>query len=126
MGIFSSIESTITRLREIARDYVETQIELLKIQAAEKISTLVATVIAYAILSFFLLFFLLFASVALAYVLSDWIGKPYAGFLIVAGLYLLIGFGVFKGRERLLRRPILNAIIRQLFNPGKNKEENKA
>lgn len=126
MGIFSSIESTITRLREIAREYVETQIELLKIQAAEKISTLVATVMAYAILSFFLLFFLLFASVALAYVLSDWIGKPYAGFLIVAGLYLLIGFGVFKGRERLLRRPILDAIIRQLFNPGKNKEENKA
>jgi uncharacterized membrane protein YqjE len=115
MGIFSSIRSTVDNLRGRAQEYVETQVELLKVQAAEKISSLLANILAWLILTFFLLFFLLFASVALAWVLSDWLGRPYTGFLLVAGLYLLVGYGIFRGRERLLRRPLLNAIIRQLF-----------
>ena len=122
MGLFKTIRSTIINLQSIGQEYVETQVQLLKVQAAEKVSSLMANIIASVILSLFLLVFLLFASVALAHVLSDWIGRSYAGFLIVAALYLLTGYVVFKNKERMLRRPILNAIVRQLFSekPSEN------
>lgn len=125
MGLFKTIRSSIINLQQIGQDYLETQVELLKVQAAEKISSLLANMIAALILSLFLLFFLLFASIGLAHVLSDWIGRSYAGFLIMAGFYLLIGYVVFKNRERILRRPILNAIVRQLFSQKKSKETDK-
>jgi hypothetical protein len=115
MGIFKSIGLTIDNLRSVAEAYIETQLKLLKLQAAEKASTLFSTLAAYLVLVFFLLFFLLFASIAGAYALSDLLGRPYAGFLIVSGIYLLVGFFIFLNRERLLKKPMLNAITRQLF-----------
>jgi len=115
MGLFKTIGSTFGNLRNIAQEYVETRIELLKVQAAEKLSSLLSNIIAYLVLVFFLLFFLLFASAGLALVLSAWIGKAYAGFLIVGGFYLLIGLIIFKSKERLLKKPLRNAIVRQLF-----------
>lgn len=116
MGIFNSIKSTIGNLRSIAEDYVETQIELLKVQAAEKLSKLLSGIIAYLVLAVFLVFFLLFASAGLAWVISAWIGKTYAGFLIVGGFYLLLGLIIFKSKETLLRKPLRDAIVRQLFS----------
>ena len=126
MGFFTSIGTTIENLRNTAQEYIETQVKLFKLQAAEKVSALVATTAAYLILSVFLLFFLLFASIAGAYVLSEIIGRPYAGFLIVSGIYLVIGLVIFLNREKLLRRPLLNAIIRQLFkeDPNDNSKNN--
>jgi hypothetical protein len=116
MGIFNSIRSTIDDVRNIAQEYVATQLELLKVQAAEKLSGLMSNLIAYLVLTVFLLFFLLFASAGLAWVLSAWIGKTYAGFLIVGGFYLLIGLIFFKSKETLLRKPLRDAIVRQLFD----------
>jgi hypothetical protein len=124
MGFFNTIRTTVDNLRNLAQEYVETQVELLKVQAAEKISLLVSKIMAYMVLSFFLLFFLLFASIALAYVLSEWMGRPYAGFLTVAAIYLVLGVGIFRGRERLLRRPLLNAIVRELFREKTPKDNN--
>ena len=124
MGIFKSIGVAVDNLRNTALDYIDTQMKLLKIQAAQKVSTLLSTLAAYLILFFFLVFFLLFASIAGAYVLSDMTGKPYAGFLIVSGIYLIIGFAVFLGREKLLRKPFLNAIIRQLFKEPSKEDPN--
>ena len=124
MGLFKTIRSTIVNLRQVGQEYIETQFQLLKVQAAKKISLLLANTIAFIILSLFLLFFLLFASVALAHVLSDWIGRSYAGFLIVAAIYLVTGYVVFKNKERILRRPILNAIVRKLFAGKSSEKEN--
>ena len=120
MGIFKTITSTFGNLRDSAIEYVETQIELLKLQAAERIASLFAIIAAYTILSVFFIFFLLFGSMAAAFALSAWIGKAYAGFLIVGGVYLALTVWIFARRESFLRRPILDAIIRQLFKerPG--------
>jgi hypothetical protein len=46
--------------------------------------------------------------------LSDWIGKPYSGFLIVAGFYLILGIIVWITRGKFIRYPVMNAIIKQL------------
>jgi hypothetical protein len=124
MGLFNTIRSTLTNLQNIGQEYLDTQVRLLKVQAAEKVSTLLATIISSIILSLFLLLFLLFASVGLAQVLGDWIGRSFAGYLIVAAIYLITGLIVYKNKEGMLRRPILNAIIKQLFADKNTEKEN--
>jgi hypothetical protein len=69
------------------------------------------------------LFFLVFASIAAAYALSAWIGKMYAGFLIVSGIYFLLGIIIWNGREKFLRIPVMNAMIRQLLKKDEENEQ---
>ena len=97
------------------KDYINTQIGLAKLTAAEKISSILAGIIAGVIAAMVLIFVLVFGSLATAYALSAWIGVGYAGFLIVAGFYLLLGIIVWLTRERLIRVPIMKVIIRELF-----------
>ena len=129
MGMFTSIRSAVDNLRDAAFEFVETRIDIIKLQAAEKISSLFAIITTYVILSLLFTFFLLFGSMAAAFALSAWLGKAYAGFLIVGGFYLVISCWIFAKRETFLRKPILDAIVRQLFKekqePTTNSTEDK-
>ena len=115
-GIFARMEDLAGHVRE----FVYTQVDLLKLCAAEKISSLLATLIAGRIVAIVFVFFLVFSSIAGAYVLSSWIGVTYSGFLIVAGIYLLTGFVIWIKKERLIRRPVMKSIIKLLFNTQKS------
>jgi putative superfamily III holin-X len=117
--LFEKVEELTGHLRE----YVNLKIERIKISIAETSSAIIANLVAGIIVAVFLFFFLLFVSLAGAYALSAWIGKPWAGFLIVAGFYLLLGVVVWMARERIIRVPVMNAIIRQFFK--NEKEETK-
>lgn len=109
-------------LTDHVKEYINTRVELTKLQIAEKTSLIISQVIAVTIVALFFLFVLVFGSIAGAWALSDWIGKPYAGFLIVAGIYLVLGIIVWIARGRLLRYPIMNAIIGQLQKKDDNHE----
>jgi len=113
------MEHTFAKAEELAgtvREYINTRIESAKLAAAEKGSFLIGNAAAAIMAIVVFSFFLLFAGIALSLVLGVWIGQLWAGFLIVAGMYLLIGMLIWFGRERLIRIPVVNAIIRQLFN----------
>ena len=113
----------IRELGGLIKEYVNTRIDAAKLSAAEKISLIISNLVAGAIVAIVFLFFLFFASIAGAYALSDWIGKPYSGFLIVAGIYLFFGILTWKGRERMIRIPVMNNIIRQLFKSEEDEED---
>jgi hypothetical protein len=120
------MEKTFARVEELAdtiKEYVNTRIESVKLSAAEKSSFVVANVLAGIFVAVVFLFFIVFASVALAFGLGEWIGKTWAGFLIVAGLYLLIGIVVWAGRGKLIRLPLMNAMIQQLFKKDEEDED---
>ena len=118
------MEKAFAKVEELAdtvKDYVNTRIESAKLNIAEKSSAVIANLVAgLIVVSFFMLFFL-FGSIALAFGLSEWIGKTWSGFLIVAGLYLLIGLVVWTARVKIIQLPIMNALIKQLF--GEEDEE---
>ena len=112
------MEKAFARVEELAgtvKDYVNTRIELVKLNTVEKSSGIIATVIAGFIVAAVFLFFLVFISIALAFGLGEWIGKPWAGFLIVALLYLVIGIIVWVSRVRIIQLPIMNALIKAIF-----------
>lgn len=119
------MEKTFAKIDELVvhtKAYMNNQIDIVKLNAAEKGSKIMATVITMAIS--FLVFGLciVFASFALAFVFAKLTGELYWGFLIVAGIYFLLGFFLWLLREKLLRIPILNALLKQLFKEEDEKD----
>ena len=122
------MEKTFARVEELAdtiKEYVNTRIESAKLTVAEKSSAVISNVLAGIVVALVFLFFILFASIALSVGLGEWIGKTWAGFLIVGGLYLLIGMIVWFARGKMIRLPIMNAIIRQLFRNDEQSEDDE-
>ena len=109
--VFSKVEE----LADNAKEYINTRIESIKLNAAEKSSVIIANGVAKVVTAIFFLFFLGLASIALSFLVGEWIGRLWAGFLVVAGFYLLIGVIIWFARERLIRVPVMNALIHQLF-----------
>lgn len=113
------MEKAFAKAEEMAdnvKEYFNTKIESVKLNAAEKSSYVIANLIAGAAAAIVFIFFLIFGGMALSFGLGEWIGKTWAGFLIVAGFYLLIGIVVWTARGKIIRLPVMNALIQQLFN----------
>lgn len=120
------MEKTFAKVEEMAehvKEYVNNHISSAKISVAEKTSGVLATIIAVMVSLMVFLFFIIFSSVALAFVFAKLTGEYYWGFLIVAGIYLLIGILVWSLKEKLLRMPIMNALLQQLFKEEEEADE---
>lgn len=120
------MEHSFAKAEELAahvKEYFNNRISSVKLSAAEKSSKLAANILAALVACTVLVFFVLFASVALAFVFAGLTGEYYLGFLIVSGFYLLIGIVTWFARERLLRLPIMNSILQQLFKDEEEDEE---
>lgn len=114
------------RAEELAgniKEYVNTRIESVKLGVAEKSSAVIANLVAGAVVAGLFFFFLVFAGIAAGLLLGAWLGKLWLGFLIMAGLYLLLGIIIWAGRTKLIRMPVMNAMIRQLFNKEQEDED---
>ena len=112
---FESLFGSFKGLTDQVKEYINTKVAILKLEFAKKVSLFISNAIAIVMSSIVFVFFVLFVSVAGALAISAWIGKPYSGFLIVAGFYLLIGIITWSNREKMIRKPILNSIIKEMF-----------
>lgn len=117
------MEKAFAKAEELAfnlKEYLHTKIESVKLSMAEKTSVVIANIIAKIVVALVFVFFLVFASIALSLVLGAWVGKTWAGFLIVAGFYLVTGIIIWLAREQIIRLPVMNALLKQM---SKNDEE---
>lgn len=120
------MEKTFEKAENLAgsiRDYVNTRIEYVKLTTAEKSAAVIANLIAGFIIAVFFIFFIVFVSISLSIGLGEWIGKPWAGFLIVAFIYLLVGVIVWAARGTIIQLPVMNALIQQLFTKDEEDQE---
>ena len=118
------MKETFAKIEELidnAREYVDVSIESAKLSFAETCSAIVSHALAVFIITMMILFFVLFSSIALSVFLNECTGSAWLGFLIVAFLHLLLGSIVWISKERFIRLPIMNALIKKLF---KKNEEN--
>ena len=111
-NIFSKVEELSSSLKA----YVDIRIKELKFEIAEKTSDLLSFLIAGALLIGVFLFALLFLSLAASFALNEWLGNSWIGFLIVAVLDILIGMMVWKNKIKIIKIPIMNALIKRLYN----------
>ena len=112
---FAKVENMASHVRE----WVDNRIASAKLNVAEKVSRVISNMLARTIVLIVFVFFIGFASIALGYFLARVTGQLYWGFLIVAGIWLISGLMVWALREKMLRIPIMNRMLEQLF---KNEE----
>lgn len=117
---FKKIESLLDK----AKEYINTRIAQVKLSLAEKVSKALSVMIAGFVAVLVFLFFLLFGSIAAAIAIGNMIENLWLGFLIMGGVWLLLGIIIWKAKDRLLRIPIMNTILDSLFNHEKEDEEN--
>lgn len=119
---FKKAESLLEQLKA----YVNTRVSQAKLSVAEKASRLAATMIAMLVCALVFFLFLVLVCVAGAIAIGQWLGSIWLGFLIMGGLVLLVMLLIWLMRERLLRIPIMNALIEALFEKEDDDEEDQA
>ena len=98
------------------KQYVNTNYEILKLEAAERSSVLGSGLISGLLVTLVGILFIFFLSFAAAFYISIRLDNNYAGFMIIAGFYLLAGLILFIGRKKLLEKPLRNKIILKIFS----------
>jgi Putative Actinobacterial Holin-X, holin superfamily III len=82
------------KVEEIAghlKAYVDTKTDQAKFSLAEKTSTIATSILVRIFICTLFIFFLVCTTMALALLIGELVGKLWAGFLIVSGIYSLLG-----------------------------------
>ena len=104
----------IETLFEKAGDYLETRMEITKLKTAEKSSDVISLLVTRLILIAFSSFILIMLNIGLGLYLGSVLGKNYYGFFVLTGFYLIIGTLFYLFRNKWIREPISNAIIKKI------------
>jgi len=113
------MESKLTSVEELfykLKDYGDTRLDLFKLKAINKVSGFLSTLIVSIILIVLLFLVLICISVGLALLIGSWLGSSYWGFFIVGAIYIIIGLILFSGRNKFLKTPVSNMLIKELID----------
>jgi uncharacterized membrane protein YqjE len=93
---FFKVDSLLSNLT----GYIETRVELVKIEVKEELAKSAAKAVLYLSVAFVFALFLTFISIAIALLLSERWGN-FAGFSFIAGVYLIAGLVLYLLRQKL-------------------------
>ena len=111
--------------KKVLEKYIEDRILLLKLQSVEKISVLVSlmfTGLLVALLGFFVLFFI---SIMAGYYFASSTGSLFAGFGIVAAIYVILLVLVAVLGKKYLNVFITNLVIKIFFDQNADDDDTK-
>lgn len=95
-------------------DYVQTNIEIAKLQAIDKLATFVSHLFAKIIIFVIVLMVFVMINIGVALCIGECMNMSYIGFFIVACFYILLALILHFFRKPLIKDPILNSIIKNL------------
>ena len=116
---FNNAETFVEQVKE----YMNIRLAQLKLSFAEKTSKVMAVMIAVVMsaLVFFLFFVLICIGGAIA--VGQWLENFWLGFVIVGGIVLIAGFVIWLSKDSLIRKPIMNALIKAMFDKEENEKD---
>ena len=103
-------------LVENVKKYINTNYELIKLEAIERLSVMISSVFSFLIIGLVLLLFIFFISLMAGFYLSDKCGNTYTGFGIVGLFYFLLAIVLIKTKKKSIEHPVRDRIIKEIFN----------
>lgn len=97
------------------KDYLKTNVDLMKMKAADAGSSAVSNTASYAIMAITGLFFLIFASISLGFLLGRLLDNQALAFFIISVMYVIIGAVAWVNREKWFKLPALNAMLKKFM-----------
>ncbi|MGX7668639.1 hypothetical protein [Flavobacterium pedocola] len=110
-----NIADTIETLYVKAEKYSKTSFELLKLNAIDKTSDVIASLTLIICLSMVFAIFTLFVNIGLGLLLGRMLDSYAAGFFIVSGFYVVLGMVLYRFRHQLIKDPISSLVIKKLL-----------
>lgn len=110
-----NIATNMEALYEKAKEYVDLNIELFRLNAIDKAADVISSLFARLILIMIVAMFILFINLALSLYIGKQLGEMYLGFLIVSGIYLVLSILVFYFNNKILKLPLTNLVIAKLL-----------
>lgn len=92
----------IHKIIEAVTGYIETKVELLKLDAKEEMTVLISKLFVVMLLALFFTMVLIFISVGAALFINFWSGNSYIGFFIIGLLYALLATILYFNRAVIL------------------------
>ncbi|MBO3699446.1 phage holin family protein [Roseivirga sp. E12] len=84
--------------------FIETKIELVKLDAKEELSGVIAKAIVFFSVAVFALLALLFISLGTSSILNSFLENDFIGYLIVGVIYLIVGATIYANKESILTK----------------------
>lgn len=107
----NKIDSLINHVKE----YAEQSFNLLLLNLYEKTARMISGATAAIIFAVFGIIVLLFLSMGLAIWIGHALGETYLGFFVVAAFYLLVAAFLYIMRDKWIRLPVVNSVIRDIY-----------
>jgi len=98
-----------------AGDFLETKASLWKLKTVDTLVESVSTLASGVGIICMTGVFILIMSIGLALFIGDWLGKSYYGFFIIGGCYGIVCLLFYLFRDRWMKEPLSNILIRKIF-----------
>lgn len=108
--------NSVEALFEKTTDYLETRIELVKLQAVNKITDVVSSFISRLVIVIIAVLLVVVLNTGIAIWLGEVLGKMYYGFFCLAGFYLVLIIILAAGRHSWLKKPIGDKLVKKMLN----------
>lgn len=110
-----NIATNVELLYDKAKKYVDTSIDLLRLNAVDKTADVMSSLIARIIIVIIVAMFTLFINIGISLYIGKLIGAYYLGFVIISTFYLLIAILLYFYSNRFIKIPLTNLIIIKLL-----------
>jgi hypothetical protein len=108
-------KNKIDSLASHIKQYAEESFNLLLINMYEKVSRMISGATAAIIFAVFGIIVLLFASIGLSLWVGGLLDETFLGFFIVAAFYSLIAAFLYMMRDKWIRLPVVNSVIKSIY-----------
>lgn len=108
--------SPIEEFNQNLKEYLATRYELTVLKTSQKVSIIAALATVGGILALLASLFILFVSFSAGFYLSSLVGSYALGFLILSGVFMLLGVIVFVVRKKWIIVPMKDYLIKEMFN----------
>lgn len=108
----TNVEDLLFKLKE----YGDTRLDLLKLKSINKASSFLSSLIVSISLVVVLFLILICITIGAALLIGAMLGKAYYGFFIIGVFYIIIGLVLYSGRDKYLKTPISNKLIKELID----------
>jgi len=116
MEVMENQSNPVESLIDRVKIYVETRIDLLRLKAIDKSSSFLSLLLSMLVVILIGMIFFMLLNIGLALLIGELLGRVYYGFFIVAAFYLITGLIMYSLRDKWLKSPITNSMIKNLLD----------
>ncbi|MEO8151073.1 MAG: phage holin family protein [Bacteroidia bacterium] len=106
----NKVEELIGKLKT----YFETRFDIVALNTQDKVSNMLSSIASTAVVALFVMFIVFFASVGAAWRIGEILNSPSIGFFCVAGFYLMVAIIVVINKDRWIKTPLINALLKKI------------